>query len=168
MNADEAMFLSMFLSIFLSIFFGNPLSSTFDLQKCFVDLYNKKTRTWLNILFQMDVELLVCLLVLWFSSTMALVCFISMWFANEGEAFHPHAVDVDHRHKLFLVVRSQTQCKLDCTVKNISTYVAPRGSSSSKQFTVLVVMISVHYVFSLILTPVRNHTATSCSVPTLI
>lgn len=91
----------------------------------------------------MDFELMVCLLILWFSSTMALVCFLSMWLYNEGEAFHPHAVDVDHRHELFLVVKSETQCKKDCAVKNISTYVAPRGSSSSKQFTVLCVMISI-------------------------
>eukprot|EP01031_Cornospumella_fuschlensis_P033745 gene33745-40831_t len=34
-------------------------------------------------------------------------------------------------------------CKLDCPVKSISAFVAPRGSSSSKQFTVLIVMISV-------------------------
>jgi len=91
----------------------------------------------------MDFELLWALALLWIGTTSALITFLSMWFNNEGEAFHPHSVDVDHRHALFLVVNSETVCKLDCAVKNISTYVAPRGSSSSKQFTALCVMISV-------------------------
>ena len=91
----------------------------------------------------MDTELLIALLVLWSSTTAALVIFLSMWFLNEGESFHPHALDIDHRHSLFVVVNSETVCKMDCAVKNISTYVAPRGSSSSKQFTVLCVMISI-------------------------
>lgn len=52
-------------------------------------------------------------------------------------------VDIDHRHALFVVVHSNTCCKLDCCVKSISAFVAPRGSSSSKQFTVLCAMISV-------------------------
>ena len=91
----------------------------------------------------MDTELLIALMVLWSSTTAALVVFLSMWFLNEGESFHPHALDIDHRHSLFVVVNSETVCKMDCAVKNISTYVAPRGSSSSKQFTVLCVMISI-------------------------
>lgn len=41
------------------------------------------------------------------------------------------------------MVQSPTTCKPDCLVKSISAFVAPRGSSSSKQFTVLSVMISV-------------------------
>lgn len=91
----------------------------------------------------MDQELLVALFVLWCASTSALVSFLRMWFSYAGEAFHPHSVDVEHRHGLFLVVNSRTMCKLDCPVKSISAFVAPRGSSSSKQFTVLIVMISV-------------------------
>lgn len=91
----------------------------------------------------MDGELLLALCVLWLSTTYALITFMSMWFFNEGESFHPHSIDVDHRHALFVVVHSETCCKTDCTVKNISCFVAPRGSSSNKQFTVLCVMISV-------------------------
>lgn len=101
----------------------------------------------------MDMELLLCLLVLWTASTASIVIFLMMWWCNEGEAFHPHSVDVDHRHKLFLVVRAETQCKMDCMVKNISTYVAPRGSSSSKQFSVLVrvwtVFSKVNFIFTI-------------------
>lgn len=91
----------------------------------------------------MDGELLIALVVLWFSTTFALVTFLRMWFGDDGAAFHPHSVDVEHRHSSFLVVHSTTFCKIDCPVKSISTFVAPRGSSSSKQFTVLIVMISV-------------------------
>lgn len=91
----------------------------------------------------MDVELLLSLLVLWTATTFALVRFLLLWFSNEGESFHPHSVDVDHRHRSFVVVHSDTLCKLDCAVKSVSTYVAPRGSSSSKQFTVLCAIISV-------------------------
>lgn len=91
----------------------------------------------------MDTELLVALMVLWLSTTTALVLFLRMWFAHDGEAFHPHSVDVDHRHGQFLAVNSRTMCKLDCPVKSISSFVAPRGSSSSKQFTVLSCMIAV-------------------------
>lgn len=91
----------------------------------------------------MDTELLVALVVLWFSTTTALITFLRMWFSYHGESFHPHSVDVEHRHGLFLVVNSKTQCKIDCMVKSISVFVAPRGSSSSKQFTVLSVMIAV-------------------------
>lgn len=54
-----------------------------------------------------------------------------------------HSVDVEHRHTNFLVVNSTTFCKVDCPVKSISTFIAPRGSSPSKQFTVLIVMIAI-------------------------
>eukprot|EP01040_Poterioochromonas_malhamensis_P005624 gene5624-6044_t len=91
----------------------------------------------------MDFELLVALFVLWFSSTFALISFLRMWLTNSGEAFHPHSVDVEHRHTNFLVVNSTTFCKVDCPVKSISTFIAPRGSSPSKQFTVLIVMIAI-------------------------
>jgi hypothetical protein len=91
----------------------------------------------------MDIELAVALFVLWLSSTAALIAFVSMWYFNKGESFHPHSVDVDRRHSLFVVVHSDTVCKLDCCVKSISEFVAPRGSSSNKQFTVLCVMISI-------------------------
>lgn len=91
----------------------------------------------------MDGELLIALLVLWISTTSGLFSFLRMWFTHGGEAFHPHSVDVEHRHGTFLVVNSKTVCKHDCVVKSISEFVAPRGSSSSKQFTVLIVMIAV-------------------------
>ena len=91
----------------------------------------------------MDTELLVALLVLWLSTTTSLVFFFRLFLANGGEAFHPHSVDVEHRHHVFLAVNSRTMCKYDCSVKSISTFVAPRGSSSSKQFTVMSCMISV-------------------------
>lgn len=91
----------------------------------------------------MDPELLVALMVLWFSTTCGLVTFLNMWFSYSGDSFHPHSVDVESRHHYFLVVSSGTVCKLDCPVKSISTFVAPRGSSSSKMFTVLIVMESV-------------------------
>ena len=91
----------------------------------------------------MDAELFIALIVFWLSSTAAIVNFMFMWFFNEGESFHPHSVDIDHRHSLYVVAHSDTLCKLDCCVKSISSLVAPRGSSSSKQFTVLCAMISV-------------------------
>lgn len=91
----------------------------------------------------MDPELFVALMVLWFSTTAALICFLNMWFNYSGDVFHPHSVDVENRHHYFLVVNSGTVCKLDCTVKSISAFVAPRGSSSSKMFTVLIVMSAV-------------------------
>lgn len=46
---------------------------------------------------------------------------------NESAALHPHAVDVEPRHNLFLVVKSTTICKQDFAVKSISAFVAPRG-----------------------------------------
>jgi hypothetical protein len=91
----------------------------------------------------MDEELLIALVVLWAASTAGIICFLSMWFAQGGAAFHPHSVDVEHRHGTFIVVNSRTICKPDCVVKSISEFVAPRGSSSSKLFTVLIVVLSV-------------------------
>lgn len=95
----------------------------------------------------MDSELLIALLVLWTSTTIALVAFLRMWFSNKGESFHPHSVDIEHRHNFFLVVNSKTFCKYDCPVKSISLFVAPRGSSSSKYFTVLSCIISISGLF---------------------
>ena len=91
----------------------------------------------------MDTELLIALCVLWLSTTVALIIFLTMWFFNDLEAFHPHSVDVDKRHHMFLVVSSTTECKMDFAVKSISAFAAPRGSSSSKYFTVICVMIAV-------------------------
>ena len=86
----------------------------------------------------MDDELLIALIVLWISTTSALVAFMYMFFSHDGESFHPHSVDVDTRHHLFVVVSSTTECKYDFAVKSISTFAAPRGSSSSKYLTTLV------------------------------
>lgn len=91
----------------------------------------------------MDAELLFALIVFWFSTSMALAVIMPIMLFNEGDAFHPHSVDVDHRHNLFVVVHSNTHCKTDFCIRSISAFVAPRGSSSSKQFTVISVMISV-------------------------
>jgi hypothetical protein len=91
----------------------------------------------------MDSELLIALLVLWCGSTVALVIFLSMWFSDDGAAFHPHSVDVENRHPTFLVVNSRTLCKKDCAVKSVSAFVAPRGSSSSKHFTTVCMMIAI-------------------------
>lgn len=91
----------------------------------------------------MDEQLLIALAVLWISTTSALVVFFRMWFAYNGEAFHPHSTDVELRHNLFLVVNSKTVCKHDFVVKSISSFVAPRGSSSSKIFTVLIVIVAI-------------------------
>lgn len=60
-----------------------------------------------------------------------------------GEAFHPHSVDVDHRHKLFVVVSSKTECKKDFAIKSISEFAAPRGSSSSKYFSSITTMLAI-------------------------
>lgn len=91
----------------------------------------------------MDPELLIALCVLWISTTASLCAFLPMWIINDGEAFHPHCVSVDQRHSLFLVVSSETVCKYDCTVASISSFVAPRGSSASKNFTVLCIAVAV-------------------------
>lgn len=91
----------------------------------------------------MDSELLIALCVLWLSTTGALCAFLPMWLWNDGESFHPHSVSVDQRHSLFLVVSSETECKWDCCVASISAFVAPRGSSASKNFTVLTIAVAV-------------------------
>ena len=80
---------------------------------------------------------------MWISTTTALVVFLDFWFGSDGEAFHPHCVDVERRHSKFLVVSTKTCCKKDCAVKSISAFVSPRGASSSKFFTVLCVALSV-------------------------
>jgi hypothetical protein len=49
-----------------------------------------------------------------------------MWIYNEGEAFHPHAVDMEQRHQMFEVVGSKTKCKTDFAVKSVSEFIAPR------------------------------------------
>jgi hypothetical protein len=92
----------------------------------------------------MDSELFLALMVLWSATTASLVRFFWYWHYNQGCAFHPHAVDLDDRHSGFLVVSSAgTECKLDCCVVSISSYVAPRGSSSAKAFQLLTVIISI-------------------------
>ena len=91
----------------------------------------------------MDNELLIALIVMWVASSTALVIFVKMLYVNDGEAFHPHCVDVEHRHGTFLVVNSKTVCKKDFAIKSISSFVAPRGSSSSKHFTVMCVTVSI-------------------------
>ena len=91
----------------------------------------------------MDSELLLALCVLWLNSTLMIIAFLCLWLLNEGECFHPHSVCVDKRHRLFSVVSSQTVCQKDFAVKSISSFIAPRGSSSSKLFTALMVMLSV-------------------------
>ncbi len=67
----------------------------------------------------MDDELLLALFVLWTASTLALVIFLLMWFANNGEAFHPHSVEISSPHKLLYIVSSETVCKSDFAVKSI-------------------------------------------------
>jgi hypothetical protein len=91
----------------------------------------------------MDTELFIMLLVLWTGSTLSIIIFLTMWFANDGEAFHPHSVDVENRHPTFTVVNSKTVCKKDFAVKSVSSFVAPRGSSSSKYFTTLCMVIAI-------------------------
>lgn len=91
----------------------------------------------------MDFELLIALCTMWTASTLSLIVFFTMWFFNEGEAFHPHSVDIEQRHSFLAVSNSHTECKQDCIVKSISAFVAPRGSSSSKLFSVLVVIVAI-------------------------
>ena len=83
----------------------------------------------------MDAELLISLWVLWLAVWLACITAVFMWTFNRGEAFHPHCVDLDQRHKLFQVVKEPTSCKNDCAVKSVSAFIAPRGSSSDKYFT---------------------------------
>ena len=58
-----------------------------------------------------------------------------------------HCVDVDQRHGSFLVVEGKTQCKPAFVVKSISAFVAPRGSSSNKHFTALIIIMAVSGMF---------------------
>lgn len=95
----------------------------------------------------MDGELFMALVVLWIAAGLASVGFMCMWFANDMSSFHPHSVAMDTRHMLFGVVYSGTECKTDFLVKSISEFVAPRGSTSSKWFTVLCVVICVSGFF---------------------
>lgn len=43
---------------------------------------------------------------------------------------------------MYMVVKDKTVCKMDFAVKSISAYIAPRGSTSDKLFTVLVSILS--------------------------
>lgn len=91
----------------------------------------------------MDQELLIALWVMWVSSTILIITTLTTVFFNDQEAFHPHSTDVELRHSMFVVVGSKTECKLDCAVKHISSYISPRGSSSSKYFTVFASILGV-------------------------
>lgn len=95
----------------------------------------------------MDYELLFALIIMWSATSACLAIFISIIFLHEGGAFHPHCVDVESRHAGFIVVKSRTLCKPDCAVKSISAYIAPRGSSSSKYFGSIIVIISMAGMF---------------------
>ena len=97
----------------------------------------------------MDFELLFALFILWSSTTACLVLFMhTLMHTDHGAtSFHPHCVDVECRHYGFIVVKSATTCKKDCAVKSISAYIAPRGSSSSKYFGSIIVIISVSGMF---------------------
>lgn len=91
----------------------------------------------------MDYELLFSLCILWIASTVCLFACAFMWIYNEGEGFHPHSVSMERRHSLYSVVSANTVCKYDFVVKSISEFIAPRGSSSDKYFTTLLVMGAV-------------------------
>lgn len=95
----------------------------------------------------MDDELIMALVLLWASTTTAIVIFFTLWFGNDMAAFHPHSVDVDTRHNLFLVVGGATKCKEDFAVKSISAFVAPRGASSSKWFTTIIIVMCIAGMF---------------------
>jgi hypothetical protein len=80
-----------------------------------------------------------------------------MWIYNDGEAFHPHCVDMEQRHQMYQVVGAKTTCKIDFAVKSVSAFIAPRyfvlliiahhimnrGSTSDKHFTVFLIMAAV-------------------------
>lgn len=66
-----------------------------------------------------------------------------MWLWNRGEAFHPHSVAMERRHALYQVVCANTVCKHDFAVKSVSEFIAPRGSSSDKYLTILVIVGAV-------------------------
>lgn len=74
----------------------------------------------------MDHELLTALCLLWFASTWGLFAAAFMFVYNEGEAFHPHCVDMEQRHKMYSVVGAKTTCKTDFVVKSVSEFIAPR------------------------------------------
>lgn len=97
----------------------------------------------------MDYELLFALIILWSATTTCLVLFFLLVFNRDDHesAFHPHCVDVESRHNGFIVVKACTTCKPDCAVKSISAFIAPRGSSSSKYFGSILVIISVAGMF---------------------
>lgn len=95
----------------------------------------------------MDYELLFALFILWTATSTCLALFLLILINNDGGAFHPHCVDVESRHLGFIVVKSCTSCKQDCAVKSISAFIAPRGSSSSKYFGSIIVIISVAGMF---------------------
>lgn len=75
----------------------------------------------------MDFELLMALMVLWCSSTICLFTCAFMWLMNEGEAFHPHSVDIERRHDFYEVVKSNTRCQTDFAVKSVSEFIAARS-----------------------------------------
>ena len=83
------------------------------------------------------------LYVFWTSCSLCLICYLPMWFANQGESFHPHCVTLEQRHSLYSVVGAKTICKHDFVVSSISSFVAPRGSTSSNLFKMLSVTIAV-------------------------
>ena len=91
----------------------------------------------------MDHELFLALLVFWFSTTICILIFLPMWFLNEGEAFHPHSVNLHQRHSMYMVVSSETMCKDDFCVASISAFVAPRGSTTAKLFSMLCTAVSI-------------------------
>ena len=48
---------------------------------------------------------------------------------------------------MFLVVGDKTRCKPSFVVKSISAFVAPRGSSSNKVFTSIIIVLSLSGMF---------------------
>ena len=91
----------------------------------------------------MDLELAFALIILWTTTTTFLLLFGNLWISNQACAFHPHSVDITHRHDRLYVVSGCTTCHPDMCVKSISAFVAPRGSTSAKYFTVLTTIVSV-------------------------
>lgn len=91
----------------------------------------------------MDSELLLFLWVFWSGTTLCLICYLPMFFANRGESFHPHCVSLRYRHVMYEVVDARTECKFSHVVSSISSFVAPRGSTSSNFFKMLSVQIAI-------------------------
>lgn len=91
----------------------------------------------------MDSELLLFLWVFWSGTTFCLICYLPMFFANRGESFHPHCVSLCYRHVMYEVVDARTECKFSHVVSSISSFVAPRGSTSSNFFKMLSVSIAI-------------------------